>query len=221
MANPVHVVRFWTAYEPETDPDAIRAGNKVKAVDWVEYGPVGLTNGTATQDKVSRVLKVQPPAPNNPAIGMANAIAATIRDAYDVWKSGREPTEEGTPLAAWPAMQPELATILRGRGVKTIENVAELSDTHIRSFGVPGLRQVIEDAKRFLAALDQTAVADSLAAKDRELDAIREEMEAMRAYIQSLAEADEAGDDEAPRRKRGRPRKAVPEAEADDAADAA
>lgn len=183
----IAIKRFWTTYEPDRDPD--RKG-QLREVDWVEYGPIGNLDLVSNIEKISRLAKVidRADAADNAAVQLANIRWDAIRPQYEAWKAGRSGHVDGTPLAAWNRLSPEQADVLRIKGVKTVEEIAALGDTHIQRLGLPGMREVIADAKRFLAATDASAVQQDLRAKDEQLAAQRDELAEMKAQVETLAE---------------------------------
>ncbi len=85
-------------------------------------------------------------------------------------------TVDGIPLAAWNGVSTEQAQIFRMKGVRTVEEVSKLTDTHMQNMGIPGLLNIRENAKRFIQAQDKNAVTDALAKKDAEIAELRAQM---------------------------------------------
>jgi hypothetical protein len=145
---------------------------KLKAVDWVACGPIGGNDRSVTHDRVARLAKLQPLAgAQNPAVEMAHLRWSIIEKHYRAWLAGQEPPVEGTPLAAWNALNPEQADVLRANSIKTVEEIAALTDAHIARLPLPNMRELIRQARHFIDASEQTRFAESLAAKgarDRE-----------------------------------------------------
>lgn len=94
----IHIKRFFTQFSPAPTPENPEA---MRAVDWVEYGPVGSLDKCTTIDKVSRLRAVVKDTGSNPVAAMASAKWRAIEPFYDAWKKGNELPEHGTPLAAW------------------------------------------------------------------------------------------------------------------------
>lgn len=210
---PFVVYRFWTEYPVD------KATGQPKAIDWVEYGPIGAPDRVRNTDKVSRILNVRDvPLDTNPAAGLAKVRADYIGTLYRAWKDGQELPETGTPLAAWNGVTKEQADILRTKGFKTVEDVAGMTDTHIQNVPLPGLRALIEGAKRFMTAADSTRVAAELAQRDEELARLRADAEESRKQQDEMARmlaellaekrsrVTEEASEETAKRKPGRPR---------------
>ncbi len=183
-APSIHVVRFWTDFKPDPkDP------GKLKPVDKVAYGAVGQTQRSVVITEVMRLSQIIPHEDaSNPAIQLARLRWDLIRPQYEAWKSGQEPPVEGTPLAAWNAIAPEQAEVLKARGVKTVEHIRDLTDASIEGLPVPYLRQLKQQAGHFLDSADAARFAAKLAEKDRTLQSQQEQINEQNALIRQLME---------------------------------
>lgn len=197
----IAIKRFWTEYVPaptDTDPLAMRA------IDWVEYGAVGSLDRSTTCSPVKKLLNVLPLMDrSDPAILAANERMDIIKRAYDAWKLGQETPVEGTPLAAWNGISREQADVLRTFSVRTVEEVASLTDSHLERIRIPALRELIKQAQRFLASADTTRYAQELAQRDRTISEQGqamadqgEQIKALLAKVNQLAEMVAAKEDE-------------------------
>jgi len=52
-----------------------------------------------------------------------------VEPAYNAWKRGEEVPENGTPLAAWPGVNQDQTKFLKAKGILSVEQVAEMSDS--------------------------------------------------------------------------------------------
>lgn len=204
---PFRIVKFWTKY--------VQRGGQTVPVDMVEYCAPGMAQRASTTAPVSMLAKVQP---NIDADNIAGQMALTrwrvIEPAYNAWKQGQELPQNGTPLAAWPGITPEQAEVFRQTGLRSVEEIADAGDSLLQRVQLPGTRDIRDNARRFLEAKDQARVADALAAKDEQINALTDQLEELRQMILAR-EADPSDDLEAdgsaaPRR-RGRPPKVVSE----------
>lgn len=170
MTKLVHVQRFWTDFKQ--DP---RAPNGMRAVDKVAYGPVGSLDRSLVITEVSRLSALLPleDAQNNPAIEMAHQRWNAIRPYYDAWKAGQEMPIEGTALAAWNAVTSEQAEVLKSRGIRTVEDVAAITDAHIGGVPVPRLSELRRQAKLFLENTEVSKAAAVMAQKDEQIQALQ------------------------------------------------
>lgn len=189
---PMTIYRFFTDYVPNPN----KPGEK-KAVDKVEFGPIGSNGRSSTIERIGLLSKVRDDGGQNPAVLMSKMIWDFIRPPYEAWKAGQELPETGTHLAAWTLLSYEQTEVLKAAGVKTVEQVAQLTDTHITRIPIPNLREIIRQAKTFLEAQDANKSAAVI-------DAIKAENEDLKAKVEQLAEM--VANSQA-RRKPGRPRK--------------
>lgn len=185
----IYIHKFWTEYKPETvreevivdgkTKETFKPTGKLRGVDMVAYSPIGSLQKTMITEAISRLSCVQPMegrAAQNPAVQMAHMRWNAIKPQYEAWKQGTELKVDGTPLAAWPGVTPEQAQLFRMKGVRSVEDVAALTDTHKQSMGIPGLHDIIENAKRFLTSQDRGAVARALEQKDSEIADLKAQM---------------------------------------------
>src|SRR5215831_17320669 len=56
-------------------------------------------------------------------------------DEYRAWKAGQEVPLTGTPIEQWPVLNQAHCKILRYHEVRTVEEVARLSDVHVQQLG--------------------------------------------------------------------------------------
>lgn len=176
MTAPMLTVwRFWTKFIPDPQPnDPLH----MRGVDWVEYGPVGSKDRSTTEAPVSMILdRLQPMQDRgNPAILMAHERASIISRAYKAWKEGNAVPVDGTPLAAWNGVSPEAAEVLKLSNIRTVEEIAALTDAHMERIRLPHLRELIRQAKAFIDSADQVRFAASLTERERENAALKAEL---------------------------------------------
>jgi hypothetical protein len=122
-----------------------------------------------------------------------------VEPAYNAWKKGEEVPENGTPLAAWPGVNQDQAKYLRTKGILSVEQVRDMSDSTIETLPFPGRRDLPKLAKMFLEGQKDA----DLAAKNTEL------LERVAAMEEMLLEKQA---DEPKKRGPGRPRKAEADA---------
>lgn len=204
MATNLRILRFWTKY--------VQRNGVNTPVDMVEYCAPGMAQRQTTPAPISMLSKLHPDADiESPAYLMARDRWEAIRPAYEAWKAGNEVPTNGTPLGAWPGISPEQADVLRAAGMRSVEEIAESSDSVLGRIQLPGIRDLAAQAKLFLGSRDQAKVAASLAEKDRQIEEMRDQLEEMRQMIlESAAREPDLMPDgsEAPRRRGpGRPRK--------------
>lgn len=186
MAVPsIFVKRFFTSYG-QNPKDA----GQMIGVDWVEYGPMAGLDRTTTIDRVANILdKLQPLADSqNPAVIMAHEKADIVGKAYNAWKTGRELPISGTPLAAWNGVTPEQAEVMIRAGIRSVEEVAALTDATSSRLGLPNRNALIQLAKNFLDAKEQSRLASRLSEKDEKIDMLASENEDAKAQMAAMQE---------------------------------
>lgn len=206
------VYKFWTDYRPDPADAA-----KLIGVDFVEYGPIGMAERLKITEKVSRLAKVRPRDPNDggmdKALNEANDKWDFIRPLYEAWKAGQNLPETGTPLAAWNAVTPEQAEILKMHSVKTVEEIADMTDSGITRIPLPGMRRMVDAAKLFLKAQDQTRSAGELQRMSDENAVLRAQMDELLEMFKANDKTGELEPLEAPKKRGpGRPPKAQEDA---------
>lgn len=70
-------------------------------------------------------------------------------DAYMAWKDGAEPPVNGSSLKDWPPISPAQLKQLNGRNIRSVEELAEIPDDFLASFG-PGFRALRDKAREWL-----------------------------------------------------------------------
>jgi hypothetical protein len=103
---------------------------------------------------------------------------------YAQFKTGQGEMITGTPLALWPVMTPSQIKELEYRGIRTVEQMAGLSDS-ITS--IAGLQQLKIQAKEFLELAKELANQGAMQAKINELSKERDaEVAALKAQVEQL-----------------------------------
>jgi len=190
---PILIHRFYTVFED--DP---KNPGQQRARDMVEYGPIGQAGRTHVTERIDILLKPQKVAGQNPSVQAAQVLCNFIKPRYEAWKTNQDLPETGTPLAAWNHLTQQQAEILRVNGVRSVEDVSQLTDTHIHRIPIPNLRSIIEAAKRFLDNKDVNKFTAEMQAKD-------EMIAALTLRVDQLAEMAAGGLPEP--KRRGRPPK--------------
>lgn len=187
-------LNFWIEYEPQPD-------GTMKEIEKVEWSRKG-TQNTTTVEKISRLSK--------PGLdGAVTPIWEALKPYHERWKAGQEAPVNGTPLAAWPGATPHLVKALEPYHIRSVEDLADLTDGTMARIPLPGIRGFRENAKAFLSAQSTTApVAGEIAALREQNENQSREIAELTELVKSLA-AEKGVDvaDEKPRR--GRPKKAA------------
>jgi len=108
---------------------------------------------------------------------------------YEAFKRGKDASVVGTPLDMWPALQPSQVAELKHQGIRTIEQLANLSDSV--SGSLRGFYALKNKAQQYLDdAKDKKAAAVVRAQKDEQAERHKAEMKAMEdRFAAMLAEA--------------------------------
>lgn len=180
----ISILDFKTEYVPGKD-----------GVDMVLLAPKG--EGHTKTQTWRRVEKLMPPENADDA----KKASATYQDmaakwsligpAYQAWKQGNALPETGTPLAAWSGVTADMAKALVAMGIRTVEDVRDMSTEHAAKLAFPNARKLPELAGKFLEGKD-------LAARDQENAELKERLAKMEEMLQEAMEN---------KPKRGRPRK--------------
>lgn len=154
-------------------------------------------SGQLTHATWHRVAKLIPPdgGDNEGKVLHMRLMWNIIGPAYEAWLKNEEIPQDGTPLAAWAGVSAEKAEVLKGFGVRTVEEVASLPEALVGSIPLPSVRELKRQAALFLDGRDKDELTRRIAALEAERD----------AAVELLAERD----DEPAQEKRGpgRPRK--------------
>lgn len=191
------------------------AGNLIKelqAEDFVTYAPAHSPMNTQITERVRHLIpdhEKMGEDPDGAKLGFFNARWAQISPAYEAFKQGREIPVDGTPLGAWAGITPEQGEILRMSGIRTVEEVRDLTEGMIGRIRLPNMRELTKQAKLFL----ENSNAARAAEREAQKDAMIEEMAAQLAALRERIEKD---DDDKPRR--GRKPRQVDDHDEEDAA---
>lgn len=111
-----------------------------------------------------------------------------FRKQYENWKSGHEDLIEGTPLEQWPAVTRAQVEELKHFNVRTVEQLADISDAHAQKFmGINSLRRLAQEYinKGKEGALS-TQMIEALKAKDNQIAALQEALNGLQAQVAEL-----------------------------------
>ncbi|WDR03626.1 hypothetical protein PSQ19_06030 [Devosia algicola] len=118
-------------------------------VDWVTWVPTHAPQSMSNTERVDHLnpanVKLPEGANGGEKLNHMGFIWATIEPAYRAWKEGREVPLNGTPLAAWPGITPEQADVFRLVGIRSVEQVRDMTDTIRSKVRLPNTRE-LQDA---------------------------------------------------------------------------
>lgn len=180
----IKVIGFKTTYERlpvrggPLDDDLDAKGFKLDAkgkrimenmeVDWVRYAPAHSPINTQNWERVKH-LEVKESMLEGDITEKIRSMKVRwdqIEPAYRAWKAGHEAPINGTPLSAWPGINPDKAEALRRYGIVTVEEVSRLVESQLEKIQLPGMRDLRRSAALFL---ENRGAAES-AARETERD---------------------------------------------------
>ena len=108
---------------------------------------------------------------------------------WEAYENNQSDPESGTPLREWPQITRGLVLELEHFNIRTVEQLANLSDTSIQNF--MGIRAYITKAQAWIAAADEGGVASEqlaqeLESRDAQLSLQAEEIKELRNAISKL-----------------------------------
>ena len=209
---PLMIYRFYTKYvqkmQSRSDGKTVPINDgALIPVDMVEYGPIGAAGRSQNVERIDVLSSIRKNAGANPAVQQSQMIWNFIEPYYKAWKNNQELPQEGTPLAAWNALTPEQAEVLRVNGIKSVEAMATLTDTHITRIPIPNMRTLIAQAKAFTTATDSNRFAAEMKAKDATIANLSAKIDQLAEMVAVQKELKSEPVTEPAKRKPGRPRK--------------
>lgn len=118
-------------------------------------------------------------------------LRALYQPNYKAFKEGREMPTDGIPIEDWLGANDNRVYILKSMHLRTVEAVAEISDTVIAQMGIGG-RELKNRAAKFLEVQSGSKTADQLAAKDE----LIKDLAARLAKLENPEASDEEVDEE-------------------------
>jgi hypothetical protein len=104
---------------------------------------------------------------------------------YEAFKAGVEAPPEGTPIEQWPVLLPAQVQELKYFKIRTVEEVAELSDQALQGLGNNGMgaRNLRDHARAFLKKAERLALTSQLT---QENDMLRSRVAGLEAQVSEL-----------------------------------
>jgi hypothetical protein len=126
---------------------------------------------------------------------------AAIEPAYEAWKAGHEMPTNGMPLAHWPGVTAAMADVLKQYGIRTVEEVRDLSEGHLEKVRLPNMRELRLSAKAFLVNVRTAESAEREVERDNTITALQEalkeqneRLEAAMALLEEKTTPSQGGD---------------------------
>lgn len=198
----IRVLGFKTAYENlpvKGDPQKEKcdrkgykldaSGSRVMALQeevYVTYAPSHSPINTQTTERV-RLLYPDPSRMGDDQDGeklrYMSAVWSQIEPAYEAFKTGKDIPINGTPLGVWSGISPEQAEIFRNNGIRTVEEVRDLTDSQGERIRLPNIRDLRKQAGLFLENTDAAKAAEREAQKDAIIAEMADRLAKMEALI--------------------------------------
>lgn len=126
-----------------------------------------------------------------------------FKELFKAWQEGNEVPEMGTPLKTWPCLSPAKIEMYIRANVRTVEDLAALTEEGIKNCGM-GARADKQTAANWLEEAKTGATAGQLSALQVENTQLRGQVDELSGTVKALAaELKEMRES----RPRGRPRK--------------
>lgn len=170
------------------------------AEDWVTFAPAHSPLATGNTERVRHLIpdptRVGEDQDGAKLVFMA-ARWAQIEPAYDAWKKGQDLPISGTPLTVWPGLNADQVAVLRQVGIRSVEEIRDLSETQISRVPLPNVRELKQQAYLFLENTGAAAAAAREVEKDQIIASMQERMADMEKLLDARTAPDDApADDE-------------------------
>lgn len=172
MVAPFHIREFYTRFDNGRETDYVVLIPRGEAADRV-----------ATPLRIPDIIPKGNLDEDNPSHFALLRRWEMVEPAYKAWKAGQEIPEEGTPLAAWPGVTPEVAQRLKNMACYTVEHVAALGEEKAAGLPVPGARQLPKLAKQWLENRDKAEVMAQNESMQRQIAEMQVMMEEMASQL--------------------------------------
>lgn len=162
--------------------------------DYVSYCPPAMANNAVVNQNVRRVMRAANVKPDNQAPEQAKAsweLADMVKNAYEHWKKGTEMPEFGTPLAVCSFIPKGVLDAFGKAGIRTIEELAALNEQAMKASGIMNVRELKQQATRWLKAADSNKFATELKERDDEIAKMQATMKEQAAALAELKMASE------------------------------
>lgn len=161
---------------------------------WVKYCNKGMPQSTATEERI-RFLD-----PDNLRDGAGAETAgekrsffeyrwAQIQPAFEAWKNGQAMPEYGIPLAAWPALDADQVKMLTASGIRSVEDLRDVSEGQLGKIRLPNVRDLKKMAGLYIEGLSYAKVAEREAARDAKIAGLEEQLAAAMQLLEQQAQA--------------------------------
>ncbi len=151
---------------------------EMQEVDWVTYAPAHAVTTSNIEERIKHLMPTEEMLSSEPTekLMAMRARWSQIDAEYQAYKAGHELPVNGTPLGAWAGILPAAADVLKRSGIKTVEEVARLSEAQIDKIHLPAMRDLRRSAKLFLENRDAAEAAQRETDRDREIEMLKQQL---------------------------------------------
>ena len=216
MENTIRVLGFKTTYHRRPDvTDVIER-------DWVKFAPIHDIK-TVNEEMVhilkpKKIEEWEDDGDKSLKVAAMEYLWKQIEPHYKAYKEGTEVPLHGIPLAAWAGLSTEQANVLKKEGIRTVEEIASMTESQLNKLMLPNPRSIKTMAISYLESRKGTEIAGKVTVLEEEREALKEQLNEMARMIAEMREKKAEGvsfegDDAVAAEKRGpgRPRKSKPE----------
>ena len=159
-------------------------------VDWVTYAPSHSPLNTSTSERIrhlepSKELLNGEGGDNGEKAAFMQARWNVIEPAHAAWKQGQELPLNGTPLAHWPGVSAAAADVLRQHGLRTVEEVRDLTENQLDRVRLPNMRDLRQSAKAFLENSKSAEAAEREVERDKRIEELEERLAAAMELLEA------------------------------------
>lgn len=174
----IRVLKFETRY------------SKGKEYDWVLYAPAHNIKDCQTWERVDRLTPPEEEMErDNRGTKMFHmkAVWSFIGPRYEAWKGGNEIPDDGTPLSSWAGVDSGQVGEFKKADIRTVEDLATLTDGALDRVALPRVRYLREQAKKYIESQGATELSQEVADTKEQLSAAMELMAEMKAEMEAMA----------------------------------
>jgi len=180
----IRALEFWKEYAP------LPGGEGQRELHWVQWARTGDFHYHKQVDCVQRLMR---PRVEQGGMEASDPVWLAIKPAYAAWLEGTAAPVNGTPLDAWSALTKKQAKAFQDAGYKSIEEVAEITDSDLSRVRIPDVRKMRNLARAYMEnAANHSHIDEALAKRDEEIDNLKALVAEMTAALKSQQAAQEA-----------------------------
>lgn len=108
------------------------------------------------------------------------------KKSYQRWKEGQEIPIEGTPIKTWPILAPSQVSNLLHLNIRTVEDLATLTDEGVKRIGMGGV-ELKQKAKNWLAAAqDKGKLTQEMSSMQKQNQLLEANVKTLTAQVEEL-----------------------------------